>query len=125
MPPGISGGQLGLQLLFLAARSRARLRFCGGCPAAPTVAGMSEPTIDVVGIGNALVDVISHETPDFIAGQGLVPGSMNLIDEERREALYGAMGVAIEASGGSGANTTVGVASLGQAVAVDCLPADR
>ena len=74
---------------------------------------MSEPTIDVVGIGNALVDVISHETPDFIAGQGLVPGSMNLIDEDRREALYGAMGVAIEASGGSGANTTVGVASLG------------
>ena len=48
---------------------------------------MSEPTIDVVGIGNALVDVISHETPDFIAGQGLVPGSMNLIDEDRREAL--------------------------------------
>lgn len=74
---------------------------------------MSEPTIDVVGIGNALVDVISHETDDFVASQGLVPGSMNLIDEERREALYGQMGVAIEASGGSGANTTVGVASLG------------
>lgn len=74
---------------------------------------MLEPTIDVVGIGNALVDVISHETPEFIAEQGLIPGSMNLIDEERRESLYGAMGVAIEASGGSGANTTVGVASLG------------
>ncbi len=74
---------------------------------------MTDPTLDVVGIGNALVDVISHETPEFVAAQGLVPGSMNLIDEERREALYGAMGVAIEASGGSGANTTVGVASLG------------
>ena len=56
---------------------------------------MLEPTIDVVGIGNALVDVISHETPEFIAEQGLIPGSMNLIDEERRESLYGSMGVAI------------------------------
>jgi len=74
---------------------------------------MTEPTLDVVGIGNALVDVISHETHEFIASQGLVPGSMNLIDEARRESLYDAMGVAIEASGGSGANTTVGVASLG------------
>jgi len=74
---------------------------------------MSDPTLDVVGIGNALVDVISHESAEFVSSQGLVPGSMNLIDEDRRASLYGAMGVAIEASGGSGANTTVGVASIG------------
>jgi sugar/nucleoside kinase (ribokinase family) len=74
---------------------------------------MSEPILDVVGIGNALVDVISHESPEFVAAQGLVPGSMNLIDEDRRSGLYASMGAAIEASGGSGANTTVGVASLG------------
>lgn len=69
--------------------------------------------LDVVGIGNALVDVISHETPEFVAEQGLVPGSMNLIDTDRRHALYAAMGVGVETSGGSVANTTVGVASLG------------
>ncbi|NLA36393.1 MAG: adenosine kinase [Actinobacteria bacterium] len=74
---------------------------------------MSEPTLDVVGIGNALVDVISSESHEFIAAQGLVPGSMNLIDEARWAELYGAMGVGTEVSGGSGVNTTVGVASLG------------
>lgn len=74
---------------------------------------MSEPTLDVVGIGNALVDVISSESHEFIAAQGLVPGSMNLIDEARWKELYDAMGVGTEVSGGSGANTTVGVASLG------------
>lgn len=74
---------------------------------------MSDPTLDVVGIGNALVDVISHEDHAFVDAQGLVPGSMNLIDEDRRVALYGAMGAAVEVSGGSGANTTVGVASFG------------
>ena len=74
---------------------------------------MSEPTLDVVGIGNALVDVISSESHEFIAEQGLVPGSMNLIDEARWKELYDAMGVGTEVSGGSGANTTVGVASLG------------
>ncbi|MFN8052344.1 MAG: adenosine kinase [Acidimicrobiales bacterium] len=74
---------------------------------------MTDPTIDVVGIGNALVDVISHEHPEFIASQGLVPGSMNLIDDDRRSALYASMGVGVETSGGSVANTTVGVTSFG------------
>jgi len=74
---------------------------------------MSEPTIDVVGIGNALVDVISHETHAFVEAQGLVPGSMNLIETDRRSELYGAMGVAIETSGGSVANTMAGIASFG------------
>src|SRR4051794_29442526 len=74
---------------------------------------MTAPAIDVVGIGNALVDVISHEAPEFVEQQGVVPGSMNLIDEQRRLSLYGAMGVGVETSGGSVANTTVGVASFG------------
>lgn len=74
---------------------------------------MSEPSYDVLGLGNALVDVISHENDLFLADQGLVKGSMALIDEERATALYAAMGVGTEMSGGSAANTVAGVASFG------------
>ena len=73
---------------------------------------VGEP-IDVVGIGNALVDVISHETDEMVADHGLVKGSMNLIDTERAEKLYADMSSGIEISGGSAANTMVGVASFG------------
>ena len=52
---------------------------------------------DVVGIGNALVDVLSSEPDDFLAGHGLVKGSMTLIDTDTAEALYGAMGAKTEA----------------------------
>jgi sugar/nucleoside kinase (ribokinase family) len=69
--------------------------------------------IDVIGIGNAMVDVLSHESEDFLARHGLVKGSMQLVDEARARALYAAMGPGIEMSGGSAANTIVGVASLG------------
>jgi sugar/nucleoside kinase (ribokinase family) len=69
--------------------------------------------IDVVGIGNALVDVLTHASDDFVAEQGLVKGSMTLIDAERAVELYGAMGTTSEVSGGSAANTIVGAASLG------------
>lgn len=69
--------------------------------------------VDVVGIGNALVDVLSHATDDFLRGQGLVKGTMHLIDEPRARELYAAMGAGMEVSGGSAANTIVGVASLG------------
>ncbi len=69
--------------------------------------------IDVVGIGNALVDVLTHATDEFVAEQGLVKGSMTLIDAERAVELYGAMGATSEVSGGSAANTIVGAASLG------------
>ena len=69
--------------------------------------------IDVLGIGNALVDVLSHATDDFLRTQGLVKGTMLLIDEPRADALYAAMGPGVEVSGGSAANTIVGVASLG------------
>lgn len=71
------------------------------------------PTVDVVGIGNALVDVISHASHDFVAAQGIAAGSMTLIDEGRAAELYSAMGPGIEMSGGSAANTMVGIASFG------------
>jgi sugar/nucleoside kinase (ribokinase family) len=73
--------------------------------------------LDVVGIGNALVDVLSHESDDFVVEHGLQRGSMQLIDTERAEHLYDAMGPAVEVSGGSAANTTVGIASFGGAAA--------
>src|SRR5690606_33254984 len=69
--------------------------------------------LDVVGIGNALVDVLSHEDDDFIEANGLVKGAMTLIDTEPAEALYQAMGPGIEVSGGSAANTISGIASFG------------
>ncbi len=74
---------------------------------------MPGPTYDVVGLGNALVDVISHEDDPFLATHGLQKGSMALIDEERATVLYAAMGVGTEMSGGSAANTLAGVASFG------------
>jgi sugar/nucleoside kinase (ribokinase family) len=69
--------------------------------------------IDVVGIGNALVDVISHEVDGFIDELGVPKGAMTLIDQERATDIYASMGAAIEISGGSAANTIVGVAALG------------
>jgi len=69
--------------------------------------------LDVVGVGNALVDVLSLESDDFIGRFGLNKGSMTLIDPPRAEELYAAMGPGIEMSGGSAANTMAGLASLG------------
>jgi sugar/nucleoside kinase (ribokinase family) len=74
---------------------------------------VSEPRYDVVGVGNALVDVISHASDEFIADHGLVKGSMTLVDTDRAVELYEALGGAVEMSGGSAANTMCGVASLG------------
>ncbi len=74
---------------------------------------MANATIDVLGIGNAIVDVISRVEDSFVLRHGLVKGSMNLIDEARAEALYADMGPAIEVSGGSAGNTVAGVASFG------------
>jgi sugar/nucleoside kinase (ribokinase family) len=71
------------------------------------------PRYDVVGIGNALVDVIAHATDAFLVEHGLVKGSMALIDAARAHHLYGALGAAVEMSGGSAANTMCGIASLG------------
>jgi sugar/nucleoside kinase (ribokinase family) len=69
--------------------------------------------LDVVGIGNALVDVLSHEDDAFVDEHGLTRGSMELIDSDRAEELYRAMGPGTEISGGSAANTMAGVASFG------------
>jgi sugar/nucleoside kinase (ribokinase family) len=74
---------------------------------------MSDSRFDVVGIGNALVDVLSHEGDDFVDRMDLVKGSMTLIEEERAEELYAAMSHRTEMSGGSAANTVAGVASFG------------
>lgn len=68
---------------------------------------------DVVGIGNALVDVIAHADERFIDDQQLVKGSMTLVDTDRAVQLYRALGSAVEMSGGSAANTMCGVASFG------------
>jgi sugar/nucleoside kinase (ribokinase family) len=78
-----------------------------------TDAADQSTTLDVVGIGNALVDVLTHETDEFLDANALVKGSMTLIDTERAEELYGAMGPGIEVSGGSAANTIAGIASFG------------
>jgi sugar/nucleoside kinase (ribokinase family) len=74
---------------------------------------VAEPELDVVGIGNALVDVLSHADEDQVTRQGLVKGTMHLVDEARARTLYEAMGPGVEMSGGSAANTVVGVASFG------------
>ena len=76
---------------------------------------MCSALIDVVGIGNAIVDVIAHADERFIVDQGLAAGAMTLIDAERADSLYRAMGPAIESSGGSAGNTMAGIASLGGA----------
>jgi sugar/nucleoside kinase (ribokinase family) len=74
---------------------------------------MNSAAIDVVGIGNAIVDVIAHAEEPFLAAEGLAKGAMTLIDAERADGLYRKMGPAIESSGGSAGNTMAGIASLG------------
>lgn len=74
---------------------------------------MTAPKIDVVGIGNALVDVLSKTDDAFLEAHRINKGSMTLIDELRAVELYDAMGPAVEVSGGSAGNTAAGVASLG------------
>jgi sugar/nucleoside kinase (ribokinase family) len=74
---------------------------------------MASARYDVLGIGNAIVDVLARTEDDFLVKQGMNKGAMALIDEARAQAIYDAMGPAVEISGGSGANTIVGLASLG------------
>ena len=74
---------------------------------------MTSAAFDVLGIGNAIVDVITHADDSFLTKHALVKGSMTLIDEARAETLYGAMGPGVEISGGSCGNTIAGVASFG------------
>src|SRR5262249_2673372 len=74
---------------------------------------MTSATYDVLGIGNAIVDILARTDDAFLAKQGMSKGSMSLIDEARAVAIYQAMGPAVEISGGSAANTIVGVADFG------------
>jgi len=74
---------------------------------------MAETVFDVVGIGNAIVDILAHVDDAFLVRQGLHKGTMTLIDAEAADRLYAAMPPAIERSGGSAANTLAGVASFG------------
>jgi len=74
---------------------------------------MSDEKLDVVGIGNAIVDVIARAEDSFLEANDLAKGSMRLIDEAEAGQLYDAMGPAVESSGGSAANTIAGLASFG------------
>jgi sugar/nucleoside kinase (ribokinase family) len=74
---------------------------------------MTENSLEIVAIGNAIVDVLASTTEDFLASEGLAKGSMQLIDADRATELYGRMGPAREISGGSAANSLAGLAALG------------
>jgi len=78
---------------------------------------MPEHRFDVVGIGNAIVDVLSHADDAFLDRHRLAKGAMTLIDNARARALYRDMGPGVEMSGGSAANTIAGLASFGAACA--------
>lgn len=74
---------------------------------------MTSTTLDVVGIGNAIVDIIAMSSDAFLELHEMTKGSMMLIDEERAERIYAAMGPGSITSGGSASNTVSGVAKLG------------
>ena len=77
---------------------------------------MSEATLDIIGIGNAIVDVQARAEDDFLTERGLDKGAMRLIGAEEAEELYAAMGPGTESSGGSAANTCAVAAALGARV---------
>jgi len=69
--------------------------------------------LDIVAIGNAIVDVVAQVPDDFLATNAVEKGIMTLIDQDRASSLYGAMPPAQEISGGSAANTAAGAAAIG------------
>jgi fructokinase len=77
---------------------------------------MSLPTLDILGIGNAIVDVLAPSDDAFLTSRGLPKGGMQLIDTNQAEALYAAMPAGVESSGGSAANTCAVAAALGAKV---------
>jgi sugar/nucleoside kinase (ribokinase family) len=74
---------------------------------------MTDARYDVVGIGNAIVDIIGRCDEAFLAEVGVAKGSMRLVDADEIKKIYSAMGPAVEISGGSAANTIAGIASFG------------
>ena len=73
--------------------------------------------VDVLGLGNSLMDLIAHADDSYLEAQDMVKGAMTLIDEDRAEALYAVRAQPVVVSGGSAANTIVGVASFGVSAA--------
>lgn len=85
-------------------------------PTAVSISVKPEPgRLAVTGFGNALLDVIARDHEALYQRLGLIKGSMTLVDFERAEEIYAAMGPTVQVSGGSAANTIAGVASLGGA----------
>jgi sugar/nucleoside kinase (ribokinase family) len=85
-----------------------------------------DSSYDIVGIGNAIIDVIAPCDDDFLVAHGLRKGMMRLIDESTAEKLYSAMGQTTIVSGGSAANTVIGAAKLGcRAAFIGKLKADQ
>jgi sugar/nucleoside kinase (ribokinase family) len=74
---------------------------------------MTAARYDVLGLGNAIVDIITHADDTFLSAHDMRKGAMSLIDEARAAQIYEAMGPAVEISGGSAANTIVGAAGFG------------
>jgi sugar/nucleoside kinase (ribokinase family) len=74
-------------------------------------------TYDVIGIGNAVTDILCHADDGFLAAQGIEKGIMQLIERARADALYAAMGEHVRAPGGSVANSIAGIGALGLATA--------
>ncbi len=75
---------------------------------------MTAASLDVVAVGNAIVDIIAAADDSLIDAEGLTKGGMQLVDAARADVLYGKMGSAQEISGGSAANTIAGMAALGR-----------
>ena len=74
---------------------------------------MTIKEFDVVGIGNAIVDVLYHSEDSFLEKHGLIKGSMSIIDSETANRLYNFLDVSVESSGGSAANTIASLAAVG------------
>ncbi len=80
---------------------------------ATSTPGHPPRALDVIGIGNAIVDVLVQTDERFLGDHGLTKGTMALVDEEQAEGLYASVGPGLETSGGSAANTLAGIAQLG------------
>src|SRR3546814_12765403 len=74
---------------------------------------MTTDSLNVLAIGNAIVDVLARVHDDFLDTHGMVKASMALVDGGQAETIYGQMGETLETSGGSAANTAAGIAALG------------
>ncbi|MFM8615895.1 MAG: adenosine kinase, partial [Alphaproteobacteria bacterium] len=77
---------------------------------------MTHPSLDILGIGNAIVDVLARAEDSFLEEHGMAKGGMALIGTDQAEAIYAAMGPGVESSGGSAANTCAVAAGLGAKV---------